>query len=318
MDKKIEGLLNRYQPISTRYEQLVEYLESPEIIADNRLYLRYADEKNSLEESYILGEALKIAIELGDQEETNALYTCLTQELLPKNEQDKRGAIIELRAENPQSLPFLHELFRLYSSYAKQKGYKLSICEWEDKFISLTIDGAGAYFRLKGETGTHHSTGGKIGNSNVWVSVTPIMDDVSVIISDKDLKTDIFHSSGAGGQNINKVATAVRLTHIPSGIVVVCKEERSQLQNRNRAHLVLRSRLYDYYKAKEQGLLKKERLSAYQKSRTERIRLYDFDKETLCDLRLNLSIPFRASTGVNLDEIISPLLIKENKNNGCV
>ena len=314
MDKKIEALLNRYQPISARYAQLVEYLESPEIIADNRLYLKYAEEKNGIEESYKLGEALKIAIEIGDKEETSALYTCLTQELLPKGKDDKRGAIIELRAENPQSTPLLQELFTMYANYAKKNAYKLSTCEWEEKFVSLSLEGVGAYFKLKGETGIHHSSGGKMGNSNVWVSVLPIMDDVSVIIEDKDLKTDIFHSSGAGGQNVNKVATAVRLTHIPSGIVVVCKEERSQLQNRNRAHLVLRARLYDYYKAKEQGILRKERVSVYQKSRTERIRFYDYDKEILTDLRLNLSIPLKLSSGANLDEIITPLLIKENKN----
>ncbi len=314
MDKKIEGLLNKYQPLSARYELLAEYLESPEVNADNRLYLRYAEEKNGLEECYKLGEALKIALELNDKEEISALYTCLSQELLPKGEDDERGAVIELRAENPQSKSLLNELYTLYSFYAKKKGYKLSVCEYDEKFISLSVEGKGAYFRLKNETGTHHSTGGKMGNANVWVSVIPIMDDVSVIIEDKDLKTDIFHSSGAGGQNINKVATAVRLTHIPSGIVVVCREERSQLQNRNRAHLVLRSRLYDYYKEKEMGLLKKERASVHKKSRTERVRLLDYERETLTDLRLNLSIPLKQSSSVNLDEIITPLLIKENKN----
>lgn len=314
MDKKIEGLLNKYDPISKRYDTLLEYLSSPEIIADNRLYLKYAEEKNSLEEAYKLGEALKIAIEIGDKEETQALYTCLSQELLPKDENDERGAILILREENPQSALLMQELVSLYLSYSKKKGYTLSVGEQDDKSITLSIEGKGAYFRLKGETGTHHSTGGKIGNANVWVTVLPIMDDVSVIMEEKDVKTDIFHSSGAGGQNINKVATAVRMTHLPSGIVVICKEERSQLQNRNRAKQVLYSRLYDYYKTKEQGLLKKERLSAHQKSRTERIRFYDYDKETLTDLRLNLSIPLKLSSGANLDELITPLLIKETRN----
>lgn len=314
MDNKIEGLLNRYEPISARYQLLMEYLESPEIIADNRLYLKYAEEKNSLEESYKLGEGLKIALELNDKEEILALYTCLLQELMPKGAEDKRGAVMELRAENPQSLPFLKELYNLYYNYSKKKGYTPLVCEYDEKSISLTIEGTGAYFVLKGETGVHHSTGGKIGNANVWVSVTPIMDDVSVILEDKDVKTDIFHSSGAGGQNINKVATAVRLTHIPSGIVVVCREERSQLQNRKRARVILLSRLYEYYKEKEQGLIKKEKLSSYQKSRSERVRVWDFDKEKLTDLRLNLSITCKEYSSINLDELISPLLIKANKN----
>lgn len=313
MEQKIAGLLDRYEPIARRYAELSEYLESPEIIADNRAYLRYAEEKTSLEDSYAFGEALKIAIELGDKEETEALYACLAQELLPKSERDERGAVVELRAENPQSIPLLNELFNVYLAYSKKKGYALSVCENDEKSITLSIDGKGAFLRFNNETGTHHGTGGRIGNSNVWVSVTPIMDDVNIIISDNDLRTDIFHSSGAGGQNINKVATAVRLTHLPSGIVVVCKEERSQLQNRKRAHVVLRSRLYAYYKEKELGQMRKEKASAYKKSRTERVRLYDFDHEKATDLRLNVSLSLKSFADVGLDEIINSLLIKESR-----
>ena len=311
MEQKIVGLLNRYESISARYLKLAEYLESPEIIADNRAYLRYAEEKTSLEDAYIFGEALKVAIELGDKEETEALYACLAQELLPKNERDERGAIVELKAENPQSALLLEELFSAYIAYSKKKGYSLSVCEKDDRSLTLSIDGNGAFVRLKGETGIHHGTGGKIGNSNVWVSVTPIMDDVSVIIEDKDLRTDIFHSSGAGGQNINKVATAVRLTHVPSGIVVVCKEERSQLQNRKRAHVVLLSRLYEYYKEKELGQMRKETPSAYQKSRSERVRLYDFEHEKITDLKLGITLSIKQFNENGLDEIINATLIKD-------
>ncbi|MBO7178156.1 MAG: PCRF domain-containing protein [Clostridia bacterium] len=313
MEQKIVGLLNRYEPISVRYVELADYLESPEIIADNRAYLKYAEEKNSLEDAYTFGEALKVAIELGDKEETEALYACLSQELLPKNERDERGAIVEMRAENPQSIPLMEELLGAYLAYSKKKGFTLNVCEKDEKFITLSVEGKGSYQRLKNETGVHHGVGGKIGNSNVWVSVIPIMDDVSVIIEDKDLRTDIFHSSGAGGQNINKVATAVRLTHLPSGIVVVCKEERSQLQNRKRAHVVLLSRLYEYYKEKELGQIKKERATAYQKSRTERARIYDFEREQITDLRIGQTLPLKSWAQGGLDELINAILIKESR-----
>ena len=314
MDKKLEGLLKEYSPISTRYLALEEYLASPEIIADNRAYLRYAEEKNSLEESYKLGEALKVAIELEDEREISALYACLSQELLPKGIKDERGAVVELRAENPQSQGLLEELTELYLSYGKAMGYKANVCEKEDRFVSLSLEGKGAYFKLKGETGTHHATGGKIGNSNVWVSVTPIVEDVNVILNEKEVRTDIFHSSGAGGQNINKVATAVRLTHVPTGIVVTCKEERSQLQNRNRAKVVLLSRLLNYYREKELGDARKERASAHSKSRTQRVRNYDYDREIATDLRLNLNLPIKVLKSAGLDEFITPLLVKESKN----
>ncbi len=313
MNQKIKALLTKYEPLSKRYDELRYDLESPEIIADNRLYLRLSDEKNSLEEAYRLGEALKVAVELGYEDEAQSLYACLTEELTPKNENDIRSAIVEIRLENPQSSLLRDELIKIYVALSKKRGYKLSLCEDDEKFSSLLIEGNGAYRFLRSETGTHRSIGGKVGNSNVWVSVLPKMDDVSIAIKESDLRIDIFHSSGAGGQNINKVATAVRLTHIPTGIAVVCKEERSQLQNRNRAHEVLRARVYAHYREQELIAKRKEKNSTRHKARTEKVRLADFDADTLTDLRLNQSITLKQAYDGELGELISPLLIKEDK-----
>lgn len=310
MDQKIRDLVKKYLPLRERYNELTEQLESPEIIADNRLYLRLSDERNSLEEAYQLGEALLVAVELGDDREIEALYACLVEELTPAFESDTRSAIIEIRSENPQADPLRQELIKIYSAFSTSHNYTFSIVEDEQKFTTLLIEGKGALSLLKHETGTHRSTGGKIGNSSVWVSVMPKMDDVSVVINDKDLRTDIFHSSGAGGQNINKVATAVRLTHIPTGIQVVCTEERSQLQNRNRAHLVLRSRLYAYYHEKELVARRKNQLSISHIARTHRIRLLDYDNEKILDIRTNLTITLKQAYQGAIQNLTTPLIIK--------
>ncbi|MBQ8177768.1 MAG: PCRF domain-containing protein [Clostridia bacterium] len=313
MDTKIRALLTKLEPISQRYLELVECLESPEIIADNRLYLRLSDEKNSLEEAYTLGESLKVAIEIDDEGEIEALYALLSEELRPKDERDLRSALLEIRSENPQADAFRAELQKVYFALAKRCEYKVSLSENEAKFVTLLIEGKGAYSYLKRETGVNRSTGGKVGNANVWVSVLPKMDDVSIVIRESDLRTDIFHSSGAGGQNINKVATAVRLTHLPTGIVVVAKEERSQLQNRNRARDVLYARLYAHYHELENRRARKESSGVYQRARNNRVRLYDYDHESVTELRTNQTITLKQAYDGELSKLITPLHLKESK-----
>lgn len=306
-----KGILDKYADVHRRYTELSDYLISPEIIADNRLYLKYAEEKASLEKAYLLGEGLKLAIELGDDDEINSLSVNLATELMPKGENDERGAVIELRAENPQSKPLMQELINMYSSYAKSLGYDLSVAENEDKFTSLIIENKGAYFRFKSELGTHRSTGGTIGNCNVSVTVMPTSDAIKLDIKDGDIRTDIFHSSGAGGQNINKVATAVRLTHLPTGIVVVCKEERSQLQNRNRATAVLNSKLYAHYQENLSASRLKEKREKLFSARNARVRFYDFTSLTATDLRTDVTIPLKEAYGKGLNTLINSVLIKE-------
>ncbi len=314
MKEKIKGLLQDYEPFQKRYTELLDLLFSPEIIADNKLYLRLAEEKNSLEEIYTLGEALKIAVELEEKKEIEALYTLLTNALLPKGQNDVRSAIIELKAINPESRALLNELFNMYLNFAKSNNYKVDVCEEEPCFLSFTAHGNYAYYKLKGETGTHVSIGGKIGNCQVSVSVHPILDDVTVNINKDDLRTDIFHSSGAGGQNVNKVATAVRLTHLPSGIVVVCKEERSQLQNRNRALEIMRVRLYDYYSQIATKNANDDRRQTLENARKQRLREYDFDNEKIFDYLLNIFVPLKKVMSGGLEsELINPKLIKEAK-----
>ena len=307
----VRGILTKYDSVNKRYLELCDYLYSPEIIADNRLYLKYAEEKASLERAPLWGEGLKLAIELQDDDEINSLAVNLATELMPKGEHDKRGAVIELRAENPQSAPLMQELIKIYSAYARNLGYELHVAESEDKFTSLIVENEGAYFRFKSELGTHRSTGGTIGNCNVSVTVMPTADTVKLDIKDTDIRTDIFHSSGAGGQNINKVATAVRLTHIPTGIVVVCKEERSQLQNRNRATAVLYSKLYAYYQENISSSRLKEKREKLSTARTARVRFYDFTALTASDLRTNVTIPLKEAYGTGLNTLINSVLVKE-------
>ena len=312
MDNKIQALLTKYAPFKQRYLELSELLSSPEIIADNRLYLKLAKEKQSLEEIYKLGEALSVAIELNDEEEISALYSCLMGEMLPKGKDDKRACLVELRLENPQSYPLSEELIKIYTAYAKRLGYSATITERDEKFLSISIEGMGAYERFRYETGVHRSIG-KNANCSVWVAVLPEMDDVTVSIKDSEIRTDIFHSSCAGGQNVNKVATAVRLTHLPSGIVVVCEDERSQLKNRNRARSVLLTRLYEFYREKEFASFSREKASTLKKARTERVRLYSLDGEKITDLRTNQTIPLKKAYLGELDELIEGVIIKEER-----
>ena len=312
MDEKIKGLLSKYQPLKERYLELSELLCSPEIIADNRLYLRLGGEKQSLEESYHLGEALSVAIELNDEEETRALYSCLMGEMLPKGKLDKRSAIMELREDSPQSKPLVEELLKIYTAYTNRLGYHLNVIEREEKFTSVSIEGVGAYENFRFETGAHRSTQKGL-NATVWVAVLPQMDDVTVAIKDGDIRTDIFHSSGAGGQNINKVATAVRLTHLPTGIVVTSQEERSQLRNRERAKTVLLSRVYDFYREKELTASLRERASILKKARTERVRLIDFENEKITDLRTGHIASLKSIYQGNLNELIEGVMIKEER-----
>lgn len=250
-----------------------------------------------------------------------ALDGQIVRALLPKDPRDARNVIVEIRggAGGEEAALFAAELYRMYVRYAERRRWQteiLSASESEKggfKEVVFELRGEGAFSRLKFESGVHRvqrvpetETQGRIHTSTATVAVLAEADEVDVAIEDKDIKTDVFHSSGAGGQNVNKVATAIRLTHLPTGIVVVCQDERSQLKNRVKAMTHLRSRLLDMETSKQQAEQSAtRRLQVGTGDRSEKIRTYNFPQDRITDHRIGLtlhSIPDRLDG--NIDDLI--------------
>ena len=241
--------------------------------------------------------------------------------LLPKDPNDERSVIVEIRAAagGDEAGLFAADLFRMYSRYAQANGWAVDVIDANQsgiggfKEIIFEIKGRGAYSRLKYESGAHRvqrvpvtEASGRIHTSTSTVAVLPEVEDVDVHVNPEDLKIDIYHASGHGGQNVQKVATAVRITHLPTGMVVACQDERSQLQNKLRALAVLRARLYDI----EQQKIISERAESRRAQvgtgdRSEKIRTYNFPQNRVTDHRVDLSVHnLPAVLEGNLDTII--------------
>ncbi len=331
-------MFDKLDAVVKRYEELAIEMSKPEVVTDQSTYRRYAQERSSLEgivEEYLrykritkdLAGHQEILSEENDPELLELARTELEQLeldrdaseerlkilLIPKDPNDSKDVIMEIRAGTggEEAALFAGDLFRMYSRYAETKRWKLEIISISEaeaggvKEITYSLSGADVYGVMKFESGVHRvqrvpatEASGRIHTSAATVAVLPEVEDVEVEISENDLRIDIYRSGGKGGQNVNKVETAVRMTHIPTGIVVTCQEERSQLKNRQKAMKVLRARLYDA-KMREQNA----EISAARKSmvgsgdRSDKIRTYNFPQNRVTDHRIGLTM-------YNLHEVI--------------
>ncbi|MBP5246137.1 MAG: peptide chain release factor 1 [Clostridia bacterium] len=245
--------------------------------------------------------------------------------LLPKDENDDRNVIVEIRAGTggEEAALFAHSLFRMYSMYAESKKYKIEVLNINEtelggvKEVSFMVEGEGAYSRFKFESGVHRvqrvpetETQGRIHTSAVTVAVLPEAEDVEVEINPNDLEIDTYRSGGAGGQHVNKPDSAIRITHLPTGIVVECQDERSQFKNRDKAMKMLKTKLLDMEREKQQNAIASERKSQVGTGdRSERIRTYNYPQGRMTDHRINLTMySLETILDGRLDEIIDALI----------
>ncbi len=245
--------------------------------------------------------------------------------LLPRDENDDKNVIVEIRggAGGEEAALFAGSLYRMYSMYAEVKRFKTEILNANEtelggyKEISFSISGDGAYSRFKFESGVHRvqrvpetETQGRIHTSTVTVAVLPEVEDVEVDINEKDLQIDTYRSGGAGGQHVNKTESAIRITHLPTGIVVECQDERSQYKNKDRAMKILRSRLYDAMLQEQNATIAAERKGQVGTGdRSERIRTYNYPQGRVTDHRIGLTLyKLEAVLNGDLDELIDALI----------
>ncbi len=343
-------MLDRLQEVEKRYEELLRRLCDPSVVAQPDLYRVLTKESSDLQplvdayraytaarnreaeaKDLLDGGIDRELRELAEEElaESHAEAERLADELkillLPKDPNDDRNVILEIRAGagGEESALFAGSLLRMYTLYAQANGYQLEIVGANEtelggyKEISCMINGSGAYSRLKFESGVHRvqrvpetEAGGRIHTSTATVAVLPEAEEVELTISPTDLQIDTYRSSGAGGQHINKTESAIRITHLPTGMVVECQDERSQHKNKEKAMRVLRSRLYEQLQNQQQSAIAADRKSQVGTGdRSERIRTYNFPQGRVTDHRIGLTLyKLEAVLDGALDEVIDALI----------
>lgn len=343
-------MFENLEDVKHRYEEIVENLTIPEVVSDIAKYRKLIREQGELEPVYRAYLAFRRAeasetdaltllsrekdpelLELAKEElsEAKAQQAALTQELqlllLPKDENDERNIVMEIRggAGGEEAALFAASLYRMYQSYADRRGWRTELVSFNEtglgglKEVVFIVNGTGAFSRLKYESGVHRvqrvpetESGGRIHTSTATVSVMPEAEEVDVEINPADVRMEVFRASGAGGQHINKTSSAVRLIHVPTGLVAECQEERSQLQNREKAMRLLRARLYEIeYTRKHEAEAQEKRSQLGTGDRSEKIRTYNFPQGRVTDHRIKLTLySIEQVLNGDLDLLIDPLI----------
>ncbi len=351
-----EKFLFKLEEIYRRYCELSEKLSDPAVISDTAEWTKLAKDQSEITEISQKYEEYTAVIKqledaagaaktetdkdmkelmLAEAEElgirSEELKNELKLALLPKDKNDDRNCIMEIRgsAGGEEAALFAYELYRMYLNYCEHHRLKVEIVDVNEtelgglKEIVLNINGKGAYKQLKFESGVHRvqrvpetESQGRVHTSTATVAILPEAEDVDVEIKDEDIRVDVYRSSGAGGQKVNKTETAIRITHFPTGIVVTCQDERSQLKNKDKAFKVLRSRLYDYYSSQNQSAYDEHRKSLVGRGdRSERIRTYNFPQGRVTDHRIGLSLYSLDSFMLgDIEEMTEALAVAEREN----
>ncbi|WP_066176284.1 peptide chain release factor 1 [Bacillus marinisedimentorum] len=346
-------MFDRLEAVEERYNKLNELLSDPEVINDSNKLREYSKEQADIQETVEkYREYKEVTEQLDDakamledkldadmremvkeeiselQERKEELSERLKILLLPKDPNDDKNVIMEIRgaAGGDEAALFAGDLYRMYSRFAEVKGWKTEIIEASPtelggyKEIIFMVNGNGAYSQLKYENGAHRvqrvpetESGGRIHTSTATVAVLPEAEEVEVDIHEKDIRVDTFASSGPGGQSVNTTMSAVRLTHEPTGIVVSCQDEKSQIKNKEKAMKVLRARIYDKFQQEAQAEYAENRKMAVGSGdRSERIRTYNFPQSRVTDHRIGLTLQkLDQILQGKLDEIIDALIMEE-------
>ncbi|MED3793341.1 peptide chain release factor 1 [Niallia alba] len=346
-------MFDRLQAVEDRYEKLNELLSDPEIVNDTKKLRDYSKEQSDIQETVevyreykevkeqhleaktMLEEKLDPEMREMVKEELDETGTRIEELearlkilLIPKDPNDDKNVIMEIRgaAGGDEAALFAGDLFRMYSRFAEAQGWKMEVIDASStgvggyKEIIFMINGKGAYSKLKFENGAHRvqrvpetESGGRIHTSTATVACLPEAEEVEIQIHEKDIRVDTFASSGPGGQSVNTTMSAVRLTHIPTGTVVSCQDEKSQIKNKEKAMKVLRARVYDKFQQEAQAEYDQQRKSAVGTGdRSERIRTYNFPQNRVTDHRIGLTIQkLDQILQGKMDDIIDALIFEE-------
>ncbi|WP_035051929.1 peptide chain release factor 1 [Carnobacterium pleistocenium] len=346
-------MFDRLESVEGRYEELNELLSDPEVVTDTKRLMKLTKEEAAIRETVAtyrrykeVGQAISDTEEMLGEKLDNEMAEMAKEELsdlkkekteieeamkvlmLPKDENDDRNIIMEIRgaAGGDEAQLFAGDLFNMYQKYADAQGWRTEVLAANItdiggyKEITLMITGENVYSKLKYENGAHRvqripstESQGRIHTSTATVVVMPEAEEVELNLPDKDIRTDIYHASGAGGQHVNKTASAVRLTHLPTGIAVAMQDERSQIKNREKAMKVLRARVFDHIRQAAQSEYDAERKSAIGTGdRSERIRTYNFPQSRVTDHRIGLTIQkLDQILSGKLDEIVDALILND-------